>query len=253
MNRALLLSRSLATGPSPAPELVPGALAIYLCNDGSLTTLTDSSGHGLHGTFGVDPATPAPIPGGGIRFAGDDHALIGALIDAMAGATAMTMFLVVAATTKVVHGGIMGPSSTPASRQFMTLIDSSNGSSDADSISCDVTGPTADVYQSLLLPGRLTPAPTLLTLRFRGGAGGVFEARRGLSGPWVQSANQAMPALRTTISSTSTFRLGMRSTTGLRGDVHALVVYLSYLDNGQVAQNDGALEALMDDRGIALA
>ena len=51
---------------------VPGATAIYLCNEGSGTALTDRSGNDYHGTFGAGAAAPT-WSAEGLVFAGGQY------------------------------------------------------------------------------------------------------------------------------------------------------------------------------------
>lgn len=68
-NRLLLMARK---------RLVPGASAIYLCNEGTGTTLTDYSGNGKDGTLGA--AGAAPTWGtDGLSFDGGDSVQCGDL------------------------------------------------------------------------------------------------------------------------------------------------------------------------------
>ena len=53
-----VMTQSLPISRRATKCLVPGASAIYLCNEGTGTTLTDRSGNGNHGTFGAGAAAP---------------------------------------------------------------------------------------------------------------------------------------------------------------------------------------------------
>lgn len=71
-----LMTVSLPIGRRATKCLVPGASAIYLCNEGTGTTLRDFSGNARDGTLGAAAAAPT-WAATGLTFDGGDQVMVG--------------------------------------------------------------------------------------------------------------------------------------------------------------------------------
>lgn len=85
-------------------RLVPGAVAVYLCNEGSGTTLRDYSGNGNHGALAAGDAAPTWTPYG-LSFDGGDYVDCGAIRVGGVTQTADSLTLVVYFPAAVIPDG----------------------------------------------------------------------------------------------------------------------------------------------------
>jgi len=218
---------------------------ILLFDEGQGATVYDRSGSGSNGTI-AGAAPPTWGPQGLVFGGGAGYVDISPVYAALKGKTAMTWQFVASATTKVVYGGLIGEISGSATWAIVQAMDSTNGGSDADSIWIAVSNGSAQT--SVVLPGRLTATPEIITIRYLGGT--VLEARRGC-GTWTQQTTSVAAALNANATPLS-IRLGTRSSVYQNGGQCAHVVTPRYLSDAECDQNARYLRALLAPRGVDL-
>lgn len=226
-------------------EFAPGAAAIYRCDEGTGTVLTDSSGNGLHGTFSAAPAAPT-WTSSGIALDGGDSVDISALIPALQGRTGLTIHIVASVSVSVPHAGIMGPLSTSANQSIVHMLDSSDGASDSDSVRMAVSNGTT--FNGVSVPGRLSATPALYTLRFIGGS--VIEGRRN-GGPWARNTTNIVSTLNAAVAFPA-LHLGRRGTSYLTGTDSYFIAVPTALSDSQITQNERYIRAQLVPRGITI-
>ena len=235
-----LMTVSLPIGRRSTKCLIPGATAVYLCNEGSGTTLTDRSGNGYHGAFAADAAAPTWTQYG-ISLDGGDFATCGTAPDASP--TGMTVQVLCYATTDANQGIVCKASDSTAS------------GADGFFLAKDATADTwwfnvynaARAKQSLSMANVATGAWHVIT--------GVVDAANVMA----LYANQTRMASRecvgispATLQQLTLGRLSYTNTWRLTGGIAAVLLYPFCLTEAQIAWNYGALRALVAPRPIAL-
>lgn len=237
------MTLSAPAGRRATKCLVPGASAAYLFNEGAGTTLRDHSGNGRDGTV-----AGAAFGAAGLAFDGtDDWVDVSATAPAIQGLTAMTLQVVATATTSTPHTGLVGPAWSGAGRDLVALMDNSNAAAPADSVWCGVYD-DAGSFTGVILPGKLTATPKMITLRYIGGT--VLEARSNL-GTWTQTTTGVAPHLRSNVAPPALY-IGYRAGVSLTGSMYALFVYPAALTDAQIAQNYAAIQGILAARGVTI-
>lgn len=225
-------------------RLVPGATALWLCNEGAGTTLIDTSGNGYNGTFGAAGAAPAWGPNGIILDGGDVVTLPG-LNAALAGRTGLTVICAAKSTgTATENSGLIGLANPDSweNRTFILLPASSAG---ARGLSFTVSSGSA-VANATATGALSSSAYECVVGRFIGGAS-VQVCRWGSA--WTTNTTSIPAAINATPGNTQS--IGIQSATYFTGGFAFGAIYPFALTDGQIAQVYAYLKALKPALGLA--
>jgi hypothetical protein len=215
-------------------SLVPGAVALWLCNAAAgSTTLADSSGRGLHGTLGTGAAQPTFGPTG-LSFDGGDHVTFGVLPAGTLFADAGRAFtLQIVYTYSAGFNVVAQASNTPGNRTFVL------GHGGTAMITTTLRGAVSNLG---------TPAawPAVVTVTWNGSAAIGYIGAGEPVALSVGTADEEVQALL----------LGARtaaSPTGqMTGTVYGAGIWPYALSREQTAQNVAMWQALLRQRGVTL-
>jgi len=237
-----LMTVSMPVARRTTKCLVPGASAVYLCNQGTGTTLTDFSGNGLDGTFGATTKAPTWATEG-VLFDGGDYVTLPNLptIQSIAvvfyapadigPATAATALFGCTSGGVSYPGLKLGASASDLTNEIIAAVPDAAGRAGW----CDAAGSIAAGWH--LLSVNFTG--TAWTITLDGAAKTVTPA--GTQAPFVTPTAPFVGAG----SAASGFLVN-------GSKVAALLLYPSSLTATQEAQNATALEAMLAPRGVTL-
>lgn len=234
---ASLMTVSLPIGRRATKCLVPGASAIYLCNEGSGTVIRDYSGNARDAAFGAAGAAPS-WGATGVYFDGGDYASCAAAwLDAP---TALTVIVV----------------ATLANTDTERLINRATGVTTTGAgwiLSKDATGAKMIMYDGAGNRAVSTAAvPATGAPVFLAGVwdGATVTAYTGLT------AATATACVGHTAATAQDLTLGKASWSNdgpLTGTIHAALVYPFAFTPAQLAATKAALAAFLATRGATLA
>jgi len=232
---AALMTVSLPIARRATKCLVPGASAIYLCNEGAGTTLRDYSGNARDGTLGAAAAAPTWGPTG-LTFDGGDKAVLTSANFATAFASALSVTAVVN-PTGTTTGGIVEIGRAVGALTLVLRVVSNRGYLYVQDHSTTLTTAAG------ALPGSTWTDFT--ATHVWGGAAVAY----------VDGAQNAASSIASTYTApgTNTSAIGDYAGFAFTGGIAAILLYPFVLTPTQVAQNHAALKAMLAPRGIALA
>lgn len=244
-----LMTLSLPISRRATKCLVPGASAIYLCNEGAGTTLTDYSGNGKTATFGAGAAAPTWTQYG-ISLDGGDKVEVGELAGVTAYAVEVVFYTASAITPSAPAGGnslinltintgannggaiLIGPASSGMTNEIVTLL--SNAESKHTGW-CDAAGSIAAGWH-------------YLALTWNGANYDIYLD--GVQKPVTPSAGGHTPLRPASFVMLGAARIGAAiDGVYLTGGIAAAAVRPSPLSPAQIAQDRQYFAALLARRG----
>lgn len=231
-----LMTVSLPIGRRATKCLVPGASAIYLCNQGTGTTLTDFSGNGNHGTLGAGAAAPTWTQYG-LSFDGGDSVFCPNFMNA-AGAPFCIDAVATYANTTGYHTLIA--KATGFDKNCYGFGVRQNGTA----MTFSLLNPTGAEVKITAANAVSMGGTSHVTAVFDGAVASLYMNGVLAAGP---TAAAHFPA---TDQAVTIGRYSHADVIPLIGTLHGMAIYPFAPSVGQVAQNDAALKGILAPRTI---
>lgn len=234
---ASLMAVSLPIARRTTKCLVPGASAIYLCNEGTGTTLTDYSGNAANGAFGAGAAAPS-WDAKGIVNGADDYTTCPNILNTAA------PFSVVAAHTPATVTGFHAIASklTGAGQEYGWVLYTSG-----TELRFLTMHPTSGIATSSAAGAVAIGTPNIATGVFTGSEAYLYSGATKVAEDLTAAFSPAT-AQNLTIGAYS-----YTGTINYAGGIHAVVIYPFALSPAQVTQTYTALKGILAPRGVAIA